>query len=81
MCVTKTTVYLDDEVALRLRQLAESTGRPQAELIRSALEEYTSRRTAPRRIPGAGEYRSGRSDISDNAEEILDQAARRKEWA
>ena len=35
--VTKTTVYLDSDTALALRQMAETQGRSQAELIRDAL--------------------------------------------
>jgi hypothetical protein len=75
----KTTVYLDDEVALTLRQLAASQGRSQAELIREALLRYTreNRRPLP---PGIGKYRSGRTDISERAEEILKRAAVRRKW-
>jgi predicted transcriptional regulator len=33
----RTTVYLDEDIALALRQLAERQDRPQAEIIRDAL--------------------------------------------
>ena len=36
----KTTVYLSDDLQRRLRALARKTGRPQAQLIRDALERY-----------------------------------------
>ena len=72
--MTKTTVYLDPAVAVALRQIAEAEGRPQAELIRDALADYTGRRKRIA-IPGAGEFDSGRSDTSARAEEILRQAA------
>jgi hypothetical protein len=75
----KTTVYLDSEVAVALRNLAETSKRPQAELIREALTEYTQR--AKRALPpGAGKYRSGRKDLSEKAEEILAEAARTRAW-
>ncbi len=75
----KTTVYLDTEVALELRRLAVSQGKPQAELIREALERYTRR--AKSRLPkGAGQYRSGRSDVGQRAEELLSEAANSRRW-
>ena len=39
----KTTVYLDAETRRGLRALSRTTGRPQAELIREALESYLDR--------------------------------------
>ena len=75
----KTTVYLDAEVAVALRTLAEKSKRPQAELIREALAEYTdkAKRSLP---PGAGKYRSGRKDLSAKTEEILAEATRARSW-
>ncbi|MBA2488201.1 MAG: ribbon-helix-helix protein, CopG family [Candidatus Limnocylindrales bacterium] len=54
--MNKTTLYLPDELHRRIRDLSRRTGRPQAELIRSALERYVEgeRRPLPRSI-GAGE--------------------------
>jgi len=40
MSMVRTTVYLDQEIALALRQLAARQGRSQAELIRDALASY-----------------------------------------
>ena len=40
MCVRKTSVYLSDEAAERLAQLAAIEGRPQAQIIRDALALY-----------------------------------------
>ena len=73
--MVKTTVYLDDEIALKVRQIAVSAGRSQAEVIREALRSYTHDIERPR-PKGIGKYRSGRSDVSKNAEEILRAAAR-----
>jgi predicted DNA-binding protein len=36
----KTSVYLDDEQAERLARLARQEGRPQAEILRAAIDAY-----------------------------------------
>ena len=77
--MTKTTVYLDSDLAVTIRQLAAHEGRPQAELIRAALADYAKRRKRPA-IPGLGEFDSGHSDTSVKAEEILRRAAKRGKW-
>jgi len=51
----KTTIYLDREVALRFRQLAQIKKRSQAELIREARADYALRDTRPA-SPGVGEF-------------------------
>lgn len=75
----KTTVYLDPETALALRQLASSRGQKQAELIREALFLYTRQAVRPQ-PKGIGRYRSGRSDISERADDLLREAATNKQW-
>ena len=40
--VDKTTLYLTPELRRRLHEVARRTGRPQAEVIRSALDAYLS---------------------------------------
>lgn len=77
--MVKTTVYLDPETALALRQLASSQGRSQAELIREALTLYARQATRPK-PPGIGKYQSGRTDVSERAEELLRKAVREKRW-
>ncbi len=77
--MVKTTVYLDTDVALSLRRMAESEGRSQAELIRDALQTYTRRARRPK-LPGIGEFDSGHTDTSTRADEILKQAAKRGRW-
>jgi len=79
MVMTKTTIYLDPEVALALRRLAEAQGRPQAELVREALERYASEAQPPR-PKGIGRYQSGRSDVSSHARELLRAAAKDRRW-
>jgi predicted transcriptional regulator len=52
----KTTLYLDDALRRRLRELSQRLDRPQASLIREALEQYVSSHGRPRpRSIGAGE--------------------------
>lgn len=75
--MVKTTVYLDDEIAMKVRQIAMADGRSQAEVIREALRAYTRQVRRPR-PKGVGQYRSGRSNVSESAEEILRQAARKR---
>jgi predicted transcriptional regulator len=72
----KTTLYLEEETAQALDQLATQEGRSQGEVIREALLVYKSRqkRPAPK---GVGKYSSGRSDISERAEELLFQHLRK----
>ena len=75
----KTTVLLDPETALALRQLAAVCGRSQSELIRDALTAYTQRHGRPA-AKGIGKYRSGEPDVARRAKDILAAAARRGGW-
>jgi hypothetical protein len=65
-------------VALRHRAAVE--GRTQAELIREALRRYIEEVEPSERPPitGIGRHRSGTTDVSDRAEELLRQAARER---
>lgn len=75
--MVKTTVYLDEALAFKVRQLARTQGRSQAEMIRDALKAYTGEagRSRPK---GIGAYTSARSDVSERTEEILREAARKR---
>ena len=46
--MVKTTVYLPEGLKARLERLARQEGRSEADVIRTALEEYTSTRARPR---------------------------------
>lgn len=73
---TKTTVYLNRADYLRLQQLARRRGQPAAELVREAVAEY-ARKHAGAAVPrslGAG--KSGRGDLSERAEELLEDLGR-----
>jgi Ribbon-helix-helix protein, copG family len=75
LAMVKTTLYLEEETLHVLEQLASREGRSQGEVLREALLVYkgTVNRPAPK---GVGMYRSGRSDISEKAEELLFQDGR-----
>ena len=54
----KTTVYLPGELRRALKEAARSEKKPQAVIIRRALEEYLGRRERPRLVSvGIGEDR------------------------
>jgi predicted transcriptional regulator len=77
--MVKTTVYLESDTALALRRMAEAQGRSQAELIRDALKAYAKRGKRP--LPaGLGKYDSGETGVSQRAEDILREAAKRGRW-
>ena len=78
--MTKTTVYLEETIAAELRDLAEATGRSQAELIHEAIRRYVSAeaREINRPTPiGLGAFQSGRNDVGRRARELPRNAARR----
>ena len=77
----RTTVYLDEETVLAIRQLADTEGRSQAEIIREVLHAYLEQaeHRSGRPLPkGIGAYRNGRSDVAERAEELLRSAARQR---
>jgi hypothetical protein len=76
----RTTVYLEEDVVIVLRHRAETENRSQAEIIREALRRYVSDTSGLERpsIKGLGGYRSGRGDVSERAEELLRERARKR---
>jgi predicted transcriptional regulator len=72
--MVKTTVYLDSETSLSLREIANRRGRPQAQLIREALRAYAAADRPP--LPkGMGMFDSGHTDTAINRKELLRSAA------
>ncbi len=69
---TKTTIYLDPADYQRLKALARAQGRPTAELVREAVAVYARTQPAPRRPSSLGSGRSGRGDVAERAEELLE---------
>lgn len=72
-----TTLELEDETAQILERLAREQNRPTGEVIREALAMYSGS-TSSRTIRGSGAYRSGRSDVSEKAEELLRASVRER---
>ena len=76
----RTTIYLQEEVAVAVRQLAEVQRRPQAEIIRDAICSYVEKSQEELKsidLPGIGAYHSQRSDISRKADELVRKAIRK----
>jgi hypothetical protein len=73
------TVDLDADTALKLRAMAQAQDRSVEELVADVLREYASKYKLPR-IPGIEEFDSGETDISQRADEILTEAAKRGGW-
>jgi hypothetical protein len=68
----RTTVFADDDIIKKLRQIAERENTSLSEVTRKALNEYVSRRRPKQaRISLIGIGRSGRKDIAERAEELL----------
>lgn len=69
---TKTTVYLDQQSYERLKRLAKAQGRATAALVREAVVEYAARHDPRTRPASIGAFRSTRTDLSEQAENLLD---------
>lgn len=69
----KTTVYLTEDAALALRRLSITTGRPQAQLVREAVEGYVSKNAPKRVFLSAGSGSSGKPGgvFADEDEETI----------
>ncbi|MHB8241633.1 MAG: ribbon-helix-helix protein, CopG family [Solirubrobacteraceae bacterium] len=67
----KTSVYLDERLALRLAALARAEGRSQAEILREAVETYEPRKRQDRNFALAGAGHGDGSSIADVADEDL----------
>ena len=68
----KTTVYLTETEYRRLKEMAKLQKRPAAELVREAVAEYANRHASHETPQSLGAGRSGRGDLSERAEELLD---------
>jgi predicted transcriptional regulator len=68
----RTTIFADDDVLGKLRAIAQREHITLSEVIRTALQQYVSRRR-PRRAACSliGIGRSGRKDVAEHAEELL----------
>jgi Arc/MetJ-type ribon-helix-helix transcriptional regulator len=64
----KTTVYLPDELKTRLERVASEQNRSEADVIRTALAEYTGRERPRPKVPL---FRSLGEPIAHRVDEIL----------
>jgi predicted transcriptional regulator len=72
------TVQLDDHVAEAVSKLAAAQNRSESEVVQEAVAVYAG---MSRPVPqGMGKYHSGRADVSENAEDILRDAAKEGQW-
>lgn len=69
--MVKTTVYLPDTLRSRLKQVAAQQGTSEAELIRTAVDEYTSTRHRPKPALPLFEGTDGR-DIAEHLDEMME---------
>jgi predicted transcriptional regulator len=74
----KTTVYLDPEDYERLKGVARRRGRPPAELVREAVREYADRHSRTSRACSIGAGRSGKGNLSERAEALLEGLGRKR---
>ena len=73
---TKTTVYLDAADYRRLKALAKAQGRTAAVLVREAVALYARTQTPAVRPTSIAAGRSGRVDLSERAEKLLEGMGR-----
>ncbi len=66
----KTTVYLTSQQKGALSRAARITGQSEAELIREGIESVTARHQIAE--PTIPLFESGRSDLAERADELLD---------
>jgi hypothetical protein len=70
----RTTVFADDEIMKKLKQIAKRENTTVSEVTRKALNEFVSRRVRKRsRLSLIGIGRSGRKDVAECAEDFLDK--------
>ena len=70
----KTTIYLPDDLKQRLEEVARSTGKKEASVIRDAISAATRTAVAPRpRVP-LMERGLGDPTISENVDALLDES-------
>ena len=76
MSVQKTTVYLDEDDYRRLKAIGRETQRSPAALVREAVSEYARKRSRRKKVLSLGAGHSGRGDVSERAEELLEGMGR-----
>lgn len=75
----KLTVCLNEASVRAIRRLAVERRSTQSQIVREALAHYLRRSGRPP-AKGIGAYSSGRTDVSERAEELMRLAARQRAW-
>ena len=76
--MTAITVQLKDDIAEELRRLAMAQERSETEIVCEAVAAYVqTARTLPK---GMGKYHSGQGKVSEQARDLLRQAAKDGTW-
>ena len=79
--MTRTTILLDHDLLLEIKQLARASGTTATSVIREALKSYLEKNRSRRKLSFTGAGRSGRRSVSRDAEKILkNKASRREGW-
>ena len=68
----KTTLYLDGADYRKLKRIASARKQTPAALVREAVAEYVVRHGRTQGPRSIGAFTSGRSDVSERSEELLD---------
>jgi metal-responsive CopG/Arc/MetJ family transcriptional regulator len=77
--VTRTTILLDHDLLLEVKQLARASGTSATSVIREALKSYLDKNRPSRKLSITGAGKSGRRSVSRDAEKILRRKASRRE--
>jgi hypothetical protein len=79
--MTRTTILVESDLLLEIKQLARANGKTATAIIRDALEQYIDRQRTARKLSFTAIGKSGRRTVSKNAETILRRkASRRQGW-
>jgi hypothetical protein len=68
----KTTLYLEGSDYRKLKRIAADKGKSPAALVREAVAEYVTRHGRASLPASVGAFGSGRRDLSERAEELLE---------
>jgi len=68
--MTEITISIEPEIMQIVHQIADRQGCTQIEVIQEAVKKYT-KNISHSKPKGIGRFHSGRSDISEKAEELM----------
>jgi transcriptional regulator of met regulon len=76
--MTAITVHLNDEMAQELHRISVAQARTETDIVCEALAAYVQ---TVRPLPkGMGKYRSGQTNVSERARDLIREAAKEKQW-